>query len=75
MTRPVEVAVAEIPLVPGIHFPLGNDIAGRIVEPNIVSDKPLSFDPIQKEMMETPGSFPSFAVTRSRANVMHPSHF
>ncbi|XP_063596500.1 uncharacterized protein LOC134773250 [Penaeus indicus] len=73
LTCPVEVAVAESLPVPGIHLLLGNDIAGRIVVPNIiVSDRPLSFDPIQKEMTENPDLFPSCAVTRSKTNVMHP---
>lgn len=62
MTCPVEVAVADTLPVPGIYLLLGNDIAGRIVVPNvIVSDKPLSFDPVQEEMMENPGLFPSCA--------------
>jgi len=52
--------VADTLPVPGIRLLLGNDIAGRIVVPNvIVSDKPLSFDPVQ--MMENPGLFPSCA--------------
>lgn len=74
MTCPVEVAVADTLPVPGIRLLLGNDIAGRIVVPNvIVSYKPLSFDPVQEEMMENPGLFPSCAVTRSKTNVMiHP---
>ncbi|MPC63321.1 hypothetical protein E2C01_057419 [Portunus trituberculatus] len=62
----VAIKPGELP-VPGVHFVLGNDLAGNLAVPNlIVLDSPLTKNPTKTLDETSPHFFPVCAVTRSQ---------
>ena len=70
------VVVGILPSLPfdGVHFLLGNDLAGSKVEVNpLVTEKPIDNPNTDSIEQEIPGLFPSCAVTRSMSHKMSTS--
>ena len=66
VSGPVTVGVRSSLPIDGVHFLLGNDLAGEKVVPSpVVTDKPKIEEVIDPILEEIPDLYPSCAVTRA----------
>ena len=68
VSRPVTVGVRSSLPIDGVHFLMGNDLAGgKVIPSSVVTDKPKIEEVIDPILEEIPHLYPSCAVSRAMA--------